>query len=740
MLVTFHCNHCNARLRINANAMGSALSCPECEGDITVPHLQLGPGFVVGGFLIKKQIGKGGMGEVYLARQLSLERDVALKILPAQYTRQGSFVVRFLKEVHYQARMDHPNIVTAYDAGEDNGVYFMAMAYVAGETLEDLLEREGCLPEAEALKIIRQAALALQYAFEQRDILHRDIKPGNIILTPTFHAKVLDMGLSKNMLEKHSTTHANTLMGTPNYMSPEQIDRPQQIDTRSDMFSLGMTLYHTLTGKIPFEDTSYLKTLKRHAAEQLEDPRSLIPGISLHTLHLLARLLARDPAERMETWSGVLAAIDRALTHTGPPLTLPDGPSTLELDPAHAPPAAAPSPAPPPGQTLPQRKRRGPQPVGVLISLGLGLALGLAGIQALLVLRPQPAEPPPPQEPLTPPFEIPREPPVLPPPDPQAELRRRYSELILEFERHSGRYDAVLTGLLEIAREAEGTELGDRAERQLERIQAARTEAVEAYRRRLQDNTLRILVQQGGDAARAFLEESASPIPDAAAGLRERLLRQIEDWETREREQRQIDEQLALNRYREILEDLITPVLARDWAAALNRVESAISQPSLFPRSGDLASLRTELMRLEEVQREIIQTLRAQTDREITLMLHSGPVTGSVLNVGRDGLTFGIAFLDASGRARGFLEEFIPFQQLSARELLLRMDGWEEPHHDLYRALIFHSAGNLTEARRFLTRSGTDLALAIERDLETLAHRNLRPGSWPPPGRFNDPQ
>jgi serine/threonine protein kinase len=135
MLITFHCSHCNAKLRIDADAMGSQLNCPECETHITVPHQEFGPGFVVGGFAIKRKIGEGGMGQVYLARQLSMERDVALKILPPQYTRQGNFVVRFLKEVHYQAKLDHPNIVTAFEAGEDNGVYFMAMAYVEGKTL-----------------------------------------------------------------------------------------------------------------------------------------------------------------------------------------------------------------------------------------------------------------------------------------------------------------------------------------------------------------------------------------------------------------------------------------------------------------------------------------------------------------------------------------------------------------------------------------------------------------------------
>lgn len=734
MLVTFQCSHCAARLRINANAMGTLLNCPECEGEIRVPKLELGPGFVVGGFLIKQRIGQGGMGEVYLARQLSLERDVALKILPAQYTQRSSFVVRFLKEVHYQAKMDHPNIVTAYDAGEDNGVYFMAMAHVAGETLEDLLDREGCLPEAEALKIIRQVAQALQYAYEQKDILHRDIKPGNIMLTPTSHAKVLDMGLSKNLLEKHSTTHVDTLMGTPNYMSPEQIDHPQQIDTRSDMFSLGMTLYHILTGKIPFEDTGYLKTLKRHASEKLEDPRSLVPGISRHTAHLLARLLARDPDDRLATWDGLLAALDRALTQTGPPLTPPAGESTLALDPEHGAPPVTDSAAGVPsvqaaagvsssGRSLRRRVETVPRPLGISLSVGLGLLLGLAGIRGLIFFVPATAE-------VAPQPEAEPEAAVedrggirFPDVDPMTELRRRYSQLILEYERNPGRFDEVLEELLHLAGQAEGTDLEERAEQQIRRIQEARNEAVARYRRRLQEDTLKILVQQGGDAARRYLAETESPFPGAAEGLRQRLQEQINDWERQEFAQRIEDERLARERYEELLDELISPVLTRDWGEALRLVDQAVGQPGLFPLSEELAALRTELLRLQAVQWDIIQTYRAALDQEITLILHVGSLTGTVLDVSRSGLTMGIPLLDAEGRERGQLEELIAFQRLSSRELLQRMEGWDEPHHDVYRALILYGVGNLTETRAHLARAATDLALALDGSLQPFLQR-----------------
>lgn len=723
MLITFYCTHCNAKLRINANAMGRSLQCPECQGEFEVPHLEFGPGFVVGGFLIKHRIGQGGMGEVYLAKQLSLERDVALKILPAQFTQQSSFVVRFLKEVHYQAKMDHPNIVTAYDAGEDSGVYFMAMAHVAGETMEAMLDREGCLPEAEALKIVRQVALALQYAYEQKNILHRDIKPGNIMITPTLHAKVLDMGLSKNLLDRNSTTHANTLMGTPNYMSPEQIDHPQEIDTRSDMFSLGMTLYHALTGKVPFEDTSYLKTLKRHAAEKLEDPRSLIPGIHRHTVHLLARLLARDANDRFATWEGVLAALDRALTHTGPPVSLPAGESTLALDAEHEPvpekpqKERPPEPEPEPAPRLKARVEAVPRPVGILVSVGLGLLLGLGGIQVLVRFLPAPVVPPPDAEPTVIPdpepggaVEVPD--PVLP------GLRDRFGGYILEFEKNPEAVDAVLAGLVELARESQGTPLAQEVAQQIVRIRRSREEAVEAYRLRLEANTRRILVEQGPQAARQYLRETRGAFQTETEGLRGRLVQQIRERERMEREQRAEDLQRAKERYQTLLADMVAPVLGRDWTEALRRVGEAVDQPVLFPLAEEVGALRGELLRLQSVQLEIIEMYRAQRNQPVRLLLQSGPLTGRVLDVSREGLVFAIPLLDASGSERGVVEEVIPFFRFSPQELLQRMESLDGSHHEIYRGLIQYSAGNLPAARRHLEAAGTDLALEVKAVLD----------------------
>lgn len=195
-MISFDCPHCGASLEIDAEYTGSQVECPECETYLTVPQLEPGPGVTLGGFLIQESLGKGAMGEVFLAQQISMDRSVALKILPARLAARQEEVERFLNEVRLAARLEHPHIVTAYEAGEDGGFYYMAMAYIDGQTLGERLEREGALEEAEALAMVRKIAAALDYAWTRHSILHRDIKPSNIMLDAAGEPKLADMGLT----------------------------------------------------------------------------------------------------------------------------------------------------------------------------------------------------------------------------------------------------------------------------------------------------------------------------------------------------------------------------------------------------------------------------------------------------------------------------------------------------------------------------------------------------------------
>lgn len=315
MQITFTCPNCQTNLEIAADNMGTDIECPSCGVAVSVPNQEPGPGTTLGGFYLKSLIGVGGMGNVFLATQLSMDRDVALKVLSAAVTRYPEDLERFMNEVRMTAKLEHPNIVSAYEAGEDNGYYYMAIAYVNGLPLDQRINnsKNHRLEEKESLQLIKKIALALAYAWNEHGMLHRDVKPENILLDTNGQPKLADFGLSRSHDKSKRITSRGTIMGTPNYMSPEQMDDLASADKRSDIYSLGATLYQMLTGKIPFDGQNILKTFKMISSDSLADPRKYNTSISLQCIKLLEKMLAREPEDRYQTWKDVLSDINLIL-------------------------------------------------------------------------------------------------------------------------------------------------------------------------------------------------------------------------------------------------------------------------------------------------------------------------------------------------------------------------------------------------------------------------------------------
>jgi len=718
MLVTFYCDHCEAKLRITADAMGSPLVCPECDNELDVPNMSLGPGFVVGGFLIKHKLGEGGMGEVYLATQLSLERDVALKILPSRFTRERSFIVRFLKEVHYQARLDHPNVVATFDAGEDSGVYYMAMAYMDGETLEERLDRDGPLTEKAALQVIRQVALALQYAFEEKGLLHRDIKPGNIMVTPSQHAKVLDMGLSKNTLEKASSTLADTLIGTPNYMSPEQIDHPQDLDTRSDMFSLGMTLYHMLTGLVPYEETSYLKTLKRHASEPLEDPRKCMPGISQHTVYFLARLLARSPSDRYATWDELLQELHGVMSQNRLP-RLPEGDSTLDVDPKQNPSSKIKKATS--KRTKSERERT---PRGIWVSVLVGMGVGTLSVlvfgmvfprnpaSAPMTPAPTPLVTPEMTEPLPVATAVPTEIPV--------EFQQELARLILEYESGPRDYDQMISDLVALGLESKGTSVSEEAALQIVRVRRDRDQALKKEQDRIRRETLELLYKQGGNSARSYLKTLETPFAEELQQQIGNLRRRIRIVEQQKKEQRESELAAAKEKLEESTREVASFILNREGVAALEAIDNLSKDPALFPVAEDVADLRNEVSALQQIPEQVLADFNRFKESRVRLQLQDRVLDVTVKMVNSDGLDVERFITDESGKVMGSVELDIGFFELHPNEILSRLEVFETPAADIFRGLMAHRNGEQERCREALLKADTPLADALRNEIFAL--------------------
>ncbi|MHC4599911.1 MAG: protein kinase domain-containing protein [Planctomycetota bacterium] len=252
-------------------------------------------------FRVDAKLGEGAMGAVYKATQVSLERHVALKVLPPKLVRQHpDFVKRFVREAKVAAQINHPNIVQVHAVGNFRGIQFIAMEFIKGSSVADIIIKHGPLPERKALTIVAQAANGLA-AGEVRNMIHRDVKPENLLVTVNGLVKVADFGLAKNTQTESMVTKAGTIMGTPSFMSPEQA-RSGDLDSRSDIYSLGASLFQMVTGTVPFRGDTPLSTLFMHIEERLPDPKSFREDLSDFTAELIKKMMAKDPKDRYQSF------------------------------------------------------------------------------------------------------------------------------------------------------------------------------------------------------------------------------------------------------------------------------------------------------------------------------------------------------------------------------------------------------------------------------------------------------
>ena len=268
-------------------------------------------GRTLGVYQIMEEVGRGGMASVYRAYQSSLNRYVAIKVLPPQLAYDEEFVQRFLREAQAAASLSHPNIVVVHDVGEQGGLYYIVMEFLEGQTLKDLIQREGPLSPVRAARILEQVAAALDYA-HQRGFVHRDIKPANIFVGPDDRVKLTDFGIAKAVSEAEQLTRTGMLVGTPEYMSPEQA-AGTPIDHRTDLYALGVVLYQMLTGQAPFQGTTPHSILHAIIYEPPRPPRQVNPGLSPAIESVLLKSLAKNPKQRFQRGAEMVVALDRAL-------------------------------------------------------------------------------------------------------------------------------------------------------------------------------------------------------------------------------------------------------------------------------------------------------------------------------------------------------------------------------------------------------------------------------------------
>ncbi len=267
-------------------------------------------GTTLGGYKLLEVVGRGGMGVVFKAVQLSLDRTVAVKVLNKSLVADEEFVERFQKEAKAAGNLNHPNLIQVHDFGHDKGYYFFSMEFVDGRTVSQVLKQYGRIPERIAVYIVREAAKALEYA-HSRGIIHRDVKPGNIMVDVAGNVKVADLGIAQPLhLAQRESDEPEAVMGTPEYMSPEQA-QGKPLDVRSDVYSLGATLYHMVTGRPPASGRSTQEILRQVVYEEPEDVRVLVPSASEELVRLVKWMMRKPPDKRIPHCGELQAIIER---------------------------------------------------------------------------------------------------------------------------------------------------------------------------------------------------------------------------------------------------------------------------------------------------------------------------------------------------------------------------------------------------------------------------------------------
>ena len=715
MLIMFHCTKCQSELEGDASMAGNEVKCPQCGNILTVPRQSLGPGITVGGFEIIRMLGEGGMGEVYLAKQLSLGRNVALKILPAQMKMRRGVVERFFKEVQLLARLEHPNIVMAHEAGEDAGVMYLAMGYVNGESLAQKLKRAGPMQEKEALPMIGKLAGALDYAWREHKLLHRDIKPSNVMLTTTGEVKLMDFGLAKCLVEKGDLTLSGTIIGTPNYMSPEQVEANVELDCRADLYSLGATLYHMVTGKLPFAGSSVIETLRKQVSEALADPRTINPAISDNCVTLLEIMLSKKRNRRHADYQSLIGDIERVRAGRPPQQErLKEGESImLRVELLKAP------KAPEPGLV---RKQPAKSSLKIVIGIAVGLA-AVVGIVAVLVSglkssRPQMAKtegfnnkgaisggmnkvstgPAPAENPQ--------------PDEPQATLMKQYLEALTFSHEHPEDYAGALVLLEPFGKAAAGTALENKVRDEIGRIERARKWAVDKAITAMKDEVSAQVAQGNFDGALKRIEFDSGMVTEETKAARVELAREVKEKKkaaeiTRSKQEAEAEQQQLLGMAKEKLAALAQgfakDLLKGDSLAMAARIKAAESDPGLGIISNEVRELNDMALQTGNWPERVAKTFEATRGKAVMVEFKDGrkeqfmvtSVTGERIKGQRQ-------------MAEGFVGREFSANDLSVAEKIKRLGDDPRPAIKLMRGLVYVKCANdwTLAGKEFASSSG----------------------------------
>ncbi|MDA0321109.1 MAG: serine/threonine-protein kinase [Verrucomicrobia bacterium] len=653
------------------------------------------------GFEIDECLGQGGMAVVWKARQISLNRIVAIKVLSRSLSAEEADLQRFQFEAQAAARLKHPGITQVYDAGVVDGLYFIVMEYVAGYTVGEWCRRKDRLGQDDILLVGECVADALNYAWESEKIIHCDIKPDNIIVDADGTVKVTDLGLARTISAVGGSPAPDEILGTPNFISPEQSAGKDELDCRTDIYSLGAALYYLATGRMLFQGHPPSEIMDLQITDHQRDPIDIYPDLSPELCWLIEKMLIKDREHRSRDWTVVLEDIDRVKKGKMPSGFLRDAhDSTIKRSAARAKPEPSAAPKISSGaaerarSTVAAQQKTGLHPlvwVGGFAAIALIVAAVMAVSQSTTM---QPTGGPKVINPQGRPIQAKPTPPTRANP-----ARKAYDQALGWSTRHPEDVDGAIQRLQAVARQYPGGSVAGEAAsavRELGRKHQERiTQAIES----LDAKALDRIDQNDYNGAVEIFMNFEGPLADATRQVREHKAEEITQMAALAGVSTPPDQEVADDPLDKRLGLLVDAIIASDWERMQGAANEMRWAPELSERREQVKSIISLVHRAAGVNADILQSFGEQTGQSVSIDLKSGRVDAEIRGV-NDGY-----IETAAGR--------IALDDLASTEIFRRLVKETSPASSLRKGIAAMEAGSYTYASRFFRKVGDPLAAAL---------------------------
>ncbi|MDI6773887.1 MAG: serine/threonine-protein kinase [Verrucomicrobiota bacterium] len=627
------------------------------------------------GYQLLEQIGEGGMGGVYKARQLSLGRMVAVKILPADAAASPEDVRRFYQEAQLAAQLRHPGIIQVFDFNVVNNCYYFVMELVEGQTVAEWLCRCQAIPVSDALAVAECVADALKHAWDRGRIIHCDVKPDNIMLDSEGTIRVADLGLARAAGSITHTSRDREVLGTPWYMSPEQVEGRADLDCRADIYSLGATLYQMVTGRMLFHGHSANEAMDLQITHAVAAPIELSSGIPKGVCSLIEKMLAKNRDLRHADWDAVLVDIRRVRKGLLPqrPLTAENA-STVRrsLFPRTNRAATIARPAP----------RHAAQAVKIGVAGGivaLGIVLWMGG-RALVRPRRQEA---------------------LPPPKPQAQALSQAEQLFASADAwaaaHHDRYDEALARFRQILPQLKGTACETAAGQRIAALEQGKE--ISNVLAALREEAASFAAREQFHAAATLFQNYSGRFAAETESERKKAVAEYHDRETRRL--------ASVGDFDGLLDKIAAAVVAKGLPAARDAAAQALLEPRPDSLQRALAAVKSVLEDACAIDKRVLASFQAQVGREIVVDLADGRAVLEVLRVENGQVVCREAGGGASAKDRVIAA---PARDLAMHERLRRMGPNTLPEVALAKGMLALEHGAAAKAREYLEKTDASLA------------------------------